>query len=192
MKAKQIRPEIIGATIQTRKHPTPIKLEQTKECQNLCAKLGLDVFSRKRKQRRPNPQLRIQQNRATQNKPSKMFIYLDRTTQKEIVVTANEGRGTLAQAVIEIEHLQSEKTVTLTKDNLTDQPGRYDRFLIEPADIEDLENGDFQYTIKAAAGGDIDPDITLETGRGRIKETYTETITERTRTEEAVVYERIN
>lgn len=43
-KKLQIRPELIGAAITTKKHPTKIVLDGSKEVLELCKKLDLDVF----------------------------------------------------------------------------------------------------------------------------------------------------
>jgi hypothetical protein len=43
-KKHQIRLELIGSKVTTKKHPSPILLDDTKECLELCANLGLDVF----------------------------------------------------------------------------------------------------------------------------------------------------
>lgn len=119
-----------------------------------------------------------------------MFLYFNRQANQHITVTATEGRGTLNSAKITFEHLSTGETVTLTKTNQSAHRSRYDEFIIAAADIATLPEGDILYTIKAAPGGDIDDSLTLETGRGRIIETITETINTYTRTEEPVIYER--
>jgi hypothetical protein len=120
-----------------------------------------------------------------------MFIYFDRSTTQEILVHASDGRGVLSSAIIRLEHIVSGSVVTLTKSNTSTNPGRYDRFLITAADIEDLPEGDLLWSIKAAPGGDIDPDITLDTGRARIRQTHTVTVPAHEKaTAEVAIYER--
>ena len=122
-----------------------------------------------------------------------MFVYFDRSSTQEILVHATDGRGVLSSAIIRLEHIGSGDFVTLTKPNTSTNPGRYDTFEVTAADIEDLPEGDLLWTVKAAPGGDIDPDITLDHGRARIRQTHTVTVPVHEKaTEEVAVYERIN
>jgi hypothetical protein len=119
-----------------------------------------------------------------------MFLYLTRAASQTIILTANENRGTLNSAVITLEHIDTEETITLTKANTSTKLARFDSFVINTADIASLPEGDFLYTVKAAPGGDIDDSLELETGRGRIIKSFTETVNTNTRTEEAAMYVR--
>ncbi len=119
-----------------------------------------------------------------------MFLYLNRESSQTIRVTASEGRGALPEAVIKFRHIGTGEEILLEKPNVGQFPERYDAFQIEPEDIEALPAGDLLYFIQAAPGGDIDPDILLESGRARIRESFTETTTIYSRQTEDVIYER--
>lgn len=119
-----------------------------------------------------------------------MFIYFTRASNQTIVLTANEGRGTLNNAVIRLEHIESGEVVTLTKANQSSYRDRYDSFIITAANIATLPEGDLLYTVKAASGGDIDDSLTLESGRGRIIALTNETISEYSRSVIDYVHER--
>lgn len=119
-----------------------------------------------------------------------MFLYLNKAEENRIRVTANEGRGNLSSARIIFRHLTSEKTIELELANISTHPARYDEFLIPLGDLEALEAGDLLYSIYASEGGDIDPDIPLETGRARIRESWVQPEIVRAKNQEDVIYER--
>lgn len=120
-----------------------------------------------------------------------MFLYLNREDIQPVYVTASEGRGTLPVALFEFEHLTTGDIFVLELENMSTHPERYDHFEINGTELEDLPPGDLIYRITAKPGnGSIDPDIILETGRARIRETFTETVTVYNKASEDVVYER--
>ena len=120
-----------------------------------------------------------------------MYLSLNNTGGQNIVVNATDGRGTLTSAVITLVSVVDElRTVELTKSNISAYQDRYDEFTIDLADYSSMPEGEFIYTIKAAAGGDIDETIILERGRGRIAEAGSAAVEkEHTNLQEAKIYE---
>lgn len=90
-------------------------------------------------------------------------------------------------------NLTTNNEVELVASNTSAHRDRYDEFPITEADLEDLEEGEFLYTVYASddeANDGMDPDTPLETGRGKIKTTFvtTEVVYDNQPTEK--VYER--
>lgn len=119
-----------------------------------------------------------------------MFLYLSKGQAYTIRVTASEGRGALPEARITFRHLTTGAEIVLDIENTSQNLERFDEFQIQESALDDLPPGDLLYSIKATPGGDIDPDITLETGRARIRESFTESVQIFDRQTEDIVYER--
>lgn len=122
-----------------------------------------------------------------------MFLTIDRQATQTILVTATEGRGTLEEARIVFKHLASNQEIELTKGNISPARSRYDEFQVVPGDLDDLPEGDFIYTVYASdseTNDGLDPDDSLETGRGKIITSFvtTEVVHEHNTTD--VIYER--
>lgn len=122
-----------------------------------------------------------------------MFLRINRNITQSILVTANEGRGTLMEARIVFIHLTSHREITITKPNVSTHRARYDEFVITAGDLALLEEGDFIYTVYATTditNLGLDPDSSLEAGRGRVSTTFvtTEVVYDRSTTD--VIYER--